>query len=62
MTVQERFWPKVNKNGPVSKHNPSLGKCWLWLAALRGREYGAFRIGGAADGRVATEIGQKLII
>ncbi len=38
-TLPERFWPRVNKDGPM---HPTLGtKCWLWTGGLRG-EYGAF--------------------
>lgn len=38
----DRFWSKVNKDGPVPTHRPDLGACWLWLAATDGRGYGAF--------------------
>ncbi len=38
-----RFWSKVNKRGPVPKHNASLGRCWVWTAVLRGElGYGGF--------------------
>lgn len=33
-TVEERFWEKVDKNGPVPEHcNAELGPCWVWTAA-----------------------------
>ena len=36
----ERFWAKVDKNGPV---HPTLGTpCWLWTAGLQGAGYGQF--------------------
>lgn len=42
----ERFWPKVNKDGPVPVHCPELGQCWLWTGAIKNRDsrfpYGAF--------------------
>ena len=28
----ERFWSKVDKDGPVPEHAPELGKCWIWTA------------------------------
>jgi hypothetical protein len=28
----QRFWAKVDKNGPVSTYAPHLGPCWLWTA------------------------------
>ncbi len=35
----ERFWAKVNKNGPIIR--PELGPCWLWNGAIRPNGYGA---------------------
>lgn len=41
-----RFWDKVDKeNGPV---HPEHGRCWQWIAAIRGKGYGAIR---SDDGR-----------
>lgn len=38
--VDERFWAKVNRDGPV---HPTLGTaCWLWTAYIRPNGYGAF--------------------
>lgn len=38
--VVERFWSKVNKEGPV---HPTLGtKCWEWTASLTRGGYGQF--------------------
>ncbi len=42
-TFAERFWEKVNKNGPVVR--PELGPCWEWTSALFKSGYGAFNIG-----------------
>lgn len=28
--LTERFWSKVNKNGPVPEHRPELGPCHIW--------------------------------
>lgn len=58
-TAEERFWPKVNKNGPVPPHRPELGQCWLWTAAENGHGYGAFSIAPGTQRpahRVAWEI------
>lgn len=27
----ERFWSKIDKNGPISEFNPALGPCWVWV-------------------------------
>ena len=45
----ERFWSKVDKNGPVPEHMPHLGPCWLWTAARQqGSGYGLFGMHGAS--------------
>lgn len=38
-TFPKRFWAKVNKDGPVPKHMPHLGKCWVWTGY---RQYGGY--------------------
>jgi len=40
LSFEERFWAKVNKNGPVPKHRPELGQCWIWTGAIGGYGYG----------------------
>lgn len=42
MTLEERFWTKVNKDGPVSDWHPELGPCWIWDKGKTGSGYGAF--------------------
>jgi len=32
-SLAERFWTRVNKNGPVPQHRPELGPCWVWEGA-----------------------------
>lgn len=40
----DRFWAKVDKDGPVPEHAPELGPCWLWTAAISSSTgYGSFR-------------------
>ena len=48
-TVAERFWSKVDKDGPVSTHRPDLGQCWVWTAGLRDG-YGNFGLNGKMVG------------
>ncbi len=45
-TVKERFWSKVNKDGPVPEYRPELGPCWLWTAGLGSKGYGCFFMDG----------------
>jgi hypothetical protein len=42
-TALERFWAKVNKDGPIVR--PDLGPCWQWTGAVSGRGYGSFYAG-----------------
>lgn len=41
-TPEERFWSKVDKNGPVPEHRHDLGPCWVWTAGKDGAGYGKF--------------------
>lgn len=43
--LEERFWRYVNKNGSISEHNPSLGKCWIWTGCTLISGYGQIRGG-----------------
>jgi hypothetical protein len=51
VSLEDRFWKYVNKDGPVPAACPELGPCWLWTGALN---YGYGRINidtkGAAKG------------
>ena len=44
MPLEDRFWAKVDKNGPVPAHRPELGPCWIWTAARFKRGYGKFGV------------------
>lgn len=39
---EQRFWEKVDKDGPVPAHCPELGQCWVWTAGKTGSGYGGF--------------------
>lgn len=38
----ERFWEKVDRNGPTPIHRPELGPCWVWTSAIT-HGYGVFQ-------------------
>lgn len=38
--LSEKFWEKVNKNGPISEYRPDFDPCWLWTAAVNAKGYG----------------------
>ncbi len=44
LTMEERYWKKVGKNGPVPAHCPELGPCWTWSGSTNGKE-GGFNYG-----------------
>ena len=39
--IVDRFWAKVDKNGPTPEHCPWLGNCWVWTGGKRNGGYGA---------------------
>lgn len=43
-TFPERFWTKVDQNGPVPPHRPELDQCWVWIARLTDSGYGRLRM------------------
>jgi hypothetical protein len=46
MPLVDRFWAKVDKNGPVPAHRPELGPCWLFTGSRDDKGYGQIREGG----------------
>lgn len=49
LTLEERFWEKVDQQGATQEHVPGLGPCWEWTAACTKSGYGVLNRG---DGRV----------
>lgn len=45
-TTTERFWSKVNRNGPIPAHRPELGPCWVWIPPKHKLGYAYFRLDG----------------
>ena len=46
MTIEERFWAKVDNAGPLPIGRPDLGRCWLWTATKYKTGYGGFNPAG----------------
>ena len=62
---EERFWPKVNKRGPVSKHRRDLGRCWLWTGLLDKDGYGRHYVGvsrATAGEKTAHRFAYELLV
>lgn len=45
LTPSDRFWAKVDRNGPIPLHDPTLGPCWIWQGARVRDGYGRFKFG-----------------
>ncbi len=39
-SLEEKFWERVNKNGPIPSHRPKLGRCWIWIGSISTDGYG----------------------
>lgn len=42
ITQLERFWAKVDKDGPIPRHAPELGACWEWGGSRKVSGHGQF--------------------
>lgn len=38
----DKFWEKVDRDGPAPVHRPELGQCWIWRAFLCRNGYGQY--------------------
>lgn len=61
MEIMERFWLKVDKNGPIPESRPELGPCWIWIGSRQGKGYGTFRIGSRTDGSRRSVLAHKFL-
>lgn len=43
---EERFWQKVDKDGPVPAYAPELGPCWIWRGPPEKDGYGRLGVNG----------------
>ncbi|MGH9088784.1 MAG: HNH endonuclease [Acidimicrobiales bacterium] len=58
--IDERFWAKVDKDGPVPPGRPELGPCWLWTGARLPSGYGSLGRHGNAH-RMALRLVGRLV-
>lgn len=49
VSVEERFWRRVNKNGPVVRED--IGPCWLWTREIDAKGWGVFYTHGKGPDR-----------
>jgi hypothetical protein len=61
-TSVERFWPKVDTDGPIPSSRPDLGPCWLWCAEINHRNgYGRYRI-STSRSQLAHRFAYELLV
>lgn len=61
-SLEELFWPKVDRDGPQPEWNPDLGNCWLWLAYIGPGGYGRFKPPGRRSPEVAHRVAYRLMV
>ena len=44
-SIIDRFWSKVDKDGPVPEHVPEIGQCWIWTGGVDAHSYGSIAVG-----------------
>lgn len=59
LTVEQRFWPKVDRNGPMPADS-SLGNCWVWTGATDTKGYGKLGVGGGKGTRPAHRVAYEI--
>jgi hypothetical protein len=60
--AEERFWAKVDKNGPVSDYRPDLGSCWTWTGATNSSGYGHLKVGVGRATTLAHRFAYGLLV
>lgn len=58
--MADRFWAKVNKDGPIPEFAPHLGQCWDWTSNTVPNGYGQF--GVRQSMRLAHRVAYELMI
>lgn len=58
-SLAERFWPKVDKNGPILREE--LGPCWVWKAGTISDGYGKINIDSSRKLGLAHRISYGLV-
>lgn len=44
-TLAQRFYSRINQNGPIPIHRPDIGRCHLWTGAISSNGYGCVTAG-----------------
>jgi hypothetical protein len=60
-TLEQRFWSKVDKNGPLPVQRPELGNCWVWISAKHDLVYGMILV-DTPPMKGAHRVGYELMV
>lgn len=60
--VEQRFWAKVDKDGPIPAFRPDLGPCWVWLASDNGMGYGQFGFEHGKSMQLAHRVSYQYLV
>lgn len=62
-TFPERFWSKVDKNGPLPDQvkYPGMDNCWVWTACTDDYGYGELSNGGSFGGKKRAHIASWIL-
>ncbi len=62
-TFPERFWAKVDKNGPIPDQikYPGLDQCWVWTASKDEFGYGRIGVGGHAGPMIRAHVASWIL-
>ncbi len=63
LSLEDRFWAKVNKAGPIPEGRPELGNCWDWTGRPNEEGYGSLLVGGRKGKQErAHRVGYELVV
>lgn len=54
--LEDRFWERVKRDGPVPSHCPELGRCWEWTGSLATAGYGSIGLGGRSGRTIGAHV------
>lgn len=50
VSLHDRLWRRVDRDGPTPLHAPDLGACWIWTASTDRFGYGRINLGRRGEG------------
>ena len=59
-SLEQRFWEKVDKDGPIPEARPELGPCWVWTGTRMSSGHGQLRLPDTPDARGKTTLAHRV--